>query len=65
MRADMQMQFPNLLSDAQTEAMTRSLVDLERVTNHLGRDVYGITSNEQMQFKKEVSLHWIELEAWW
>jgi len=65
MTADMRLQFQNRLSDAEAEATTWSLADSERVTNQLEREIYGITSNEQMRFKKEFSLHFIEFEAWW
>jgi len=59
------MQFQNRLSDAETEATTWSLADSERVTNQLEREIHVITSNEQMQFMKEFSLHLIGSEAWW
>jgi hypothetical protein len=65
MTADKRLQFQNRLSDAETEAMSWSLADSERVTNQLEREIYGITSNEQMRFKKEFSLRLIEFEAWW
>jgi len=65
MTADKRLQFQNRLSDAETKATSWSLADSERVTNQLEREIYGITSNEQMRFKKEFSLHWIEFEAWW
>jgi hypothetical protein len=40
------------------------LADFERVTIQLEREIYGITSNEQKQFKNEFSIHLIMLEAW-
>jgi hypothetical protein len=52
------------LSDAETEATTWSLADMEPVTIHLEREIYGITSNEQKRFKKEFSICLIEFEAW-
>jgi hypothetical protein len=45
--------------------MTWSLADTEQVTNPLEREMFGITSNEQQQFKKEVSLHSIDIESYW
>jgi len=45
------LQFQNRLSDGETEAMTCSLADLERVTIQLEREIYGIDSNEQKLFK--------------
>jgi len=51
-------------SKAETEAVTSSLADMERIINRLEREVYGITLNEQKWFKKEFSIHLIEFEAW-
>jgi hypothetical protein len=65
MTADKQLQFQIRLSDAETEATTWSLADTERVTNQLEREIYGITLNDQKQFKTEFSIHLIEFEAWW
>jgi len=65
MTTSKQLQFPICLSDAETEATTFSLADMERVTNQLGREIYGITSNEQKRFKKEFSIGLIHFEAWW
>ena len=53
MTANKQLRVKICLSDAETEATTRSLADTERVTNQLQSEIYGITLNEQMQFKKE------------
>ena len=57
--------FHNHLSDAEIEATTWSLADSEGVINQLEREIYGITSNEQMRLKREFSLCLIEFEAWW
>jgi hypothetical protein len=65
MSAGNRLQFQNRLSDAEPEATTWSLADMEHVTCQLEREIYGNTSNEQMQFKKEFSIHLIKLEAWW
>jgi len=62
--ADKRLQFQVRLSDAETEATTWSLAYMERVTNQLEREIYGITSNEQEQFKTEFSIRLIEFEAW-
>ena len=56
MTADKRLQFLVRLSDAGTVAATCSLTDMEWVTNQLQRDIYGITSNEHKQFKKEFSI---------
>jgi len=59
MTADKRLHFLNSLSDDETKAMTWRLADLEHVSNQLERDICGITSNEQMRFKKEFSLRLI------
>jgi hypothetical protein len=41
------------------------LADTELVTIQLEREICGITSNEQMRFKKEFSIRMIQFEAWW
>ena len=65
MTADKRLQFQIRVSDAETDATTWSLADMERVTNQLEREIYGITSTEQKWFKKEFSIRLIEFEAWW
>jgi len=65
MTADKRLQFQICLSNAETEAMTWSLADTERVTNQLEREIYGITSNEPKRFKTQFSICLIEFEAWW
>jgi hypothetical protein len=65
MTAYKRLQFQIRLSDAETEATTWSLAAIERVTNQLEREIYGITSNEQKRFKTEFSIRLIEFEAWW
>jgi len=51
------------LSDAVTEATDWSLANTDPVVSQLERVIYGVTSNEQMQFKKELSIRLIEFEA--
>jgi len=63
MTANKRLQFQIRLSDAETEATTWSLADMEQVTNQLEREIYGITSNEQKWFRKEFSIRLIEFEA--
>jgi hypothetical protein len=65
MTADKRLQFRLRLSNAETEATTWSLADTERVPIQLEREIYGITWNEQKQFKKKFSSRLIEFEAWW
>jgi len=65
MTTDKRLQFQIRLSDAEAEATTWSLAGTARVTNQLEREMYGITSNEQKQFKMEFSIRLIEFDAWW
>jgi len=65
MTADKCVEFQVRLSDVETEATTWSMADTDRIVSQLEREIYGITSNEQMRFKKEFSIHLIEFEAWW
>ena len=53
------------LSDSETEATTWSIADRDCIVSQLEREMYGITSKEQMRFKKEFSIRLIEFEAWW
>jgi len=64
MTANKRLQFQIRLSDAETEATTWSLAGMERVTNQLEREIYGITLNEQKWFKTEFSIRMIEFESW-
>jgi len=63
--ADKRVEFQVRLSDAETEANTWILADIDRIVSQLEREIYCITSNEQMRFKQELSIHLIEFEAWW
>jgi len=65
MSADKRVDFRVHLCDAETEATTWSITDTDRVANRLKREIYGIASNEQMRFMKELSICMIEFEAWW
>jgi len=65
MTADKGLQFQICLSDADTEAVTWSLSDTERITNQVQREISSITWNGQKKLKVEFSIHWIKFEAWW
>jgi len=65
MTANKRVEFQVRLSDAETEATTWSIADKDCIANQLEREIYGITSNEQMRFKKELSIRLIEFERWW
>jgi len=64
MSADKHVWFPVRLFDSETDATTWSITDMHQVANQLEREIYGITSNELMRFKKELSISVIEFEAW-
>jgi len=63
MTADKCVQFQACVSDAEIEATTRSITDMERVVNQLEREIYAITSKDQMQFMMEYSIRLVEFEA--
>jgi len=52
------------LSGDETEATTWSITDTDRIVSQLDWEIYGITSNEQMRFNKELSICLIDFEAW-
>jgi hypothetical protein len=58
-------EFQICLSDAETEATTWSIADTDHIVNKLEREIYNITSKDQLQFKKEFLIHLVEFEAWW
>jgi len=65
MAANRSVEFQVRLSDAETEGTTRSLADIDCIVSQLEREIYGITSNEQLWFKPESSIHLIEFEVRW
>jgi hypothetical protein len=64
MTADKRLRFHIRRFNTETEATTWSVGSMERVTIHLGREIYGITSIEQMRFKTDISICMIEFYAW-
>jgi len=65
MTAGNHVEFQVHLSNAETEATTWSLVDIDRIVSQLEREINGITSNEQIRFKQELCIHLIEFDARW
>jgi len=66
MTADKRVEFQVCLSHAETEATTQCIIaDTDLVVTELKSEIYGITSNEQMHFKIELSNSVIEYKAWW
>jgi hypothetical protein len=64
MTADKRLRFHIRRFNAETEATTWRVGSMERVTIQLGREIYGITSIEQMWFKTDISISMIEFCAW-
>jgi hypothetical protein len=60
MTTDKREQFQVCPSDPETEATTWSITDTDRIVCQLEREIYGITSNEQMLFKNEFSIRLIQ-----
>jgi hypothetical protein len=65
MNADEHVEFQVCLSDTETEAATRTMTETDRVAKLVEKEIYGITFNEQMRFKKKWSIHLIQFQAWW
>jgi len=65
MTADKGLQCQVRPSDAETAAATWSITDTDRVVNQLEREMYGITSKDQMRFMKEYCIHLVRFECWW
>jgi len=63
MNTDKPVEFQVRLSDAETEATTWSIANTDRIANQQEREIYVITSNEQMRFKKELSIRLIKFDA--
>jgi len=65
MTANTRLQFQVRLSDAETEATTWSMADTDHIVSQLAREMYRMTSKDQMRFMKEFSFHSVEFEDWW
>jgi len=65
MTSDRHVNFQVHLPDAGMEATTWSIAGMDHFVNQPERENYGITSNKQMTFKKELSRHLLECDAWW
>jgi hypothetical protein len=63
MTPDKCVEFQICLSNALTEATTWSIANTDCIANLLEREIDGITLNEQMHFKKQLSIHCIKFEA--
>jgi len=58
-------EFQVRLFDAETEATTWSIADTDCIVSQLERETHDITTNEQIRFIKELSIHLIQFKAWW
>jgi len=65
MTANKCVQFQLHLSYDETEATTWSIADSDHIVSQLERELYGITVDEEMRFKKKLSIRLIKFEAWW
>jgi len=65
MTANERMEFQVRLSDPETEATAWSRADIDRISSHLEREIYGITANEWKRFKQGLSIDLIGFEACW
>jgi hypothetical protein len=63
--ADKRVQLQVYLSDAEIETSMGRIADTDRIVNHLDREIYGITSKDQMRFTKQFSICLVEFEGWW
>jgi len=63
--ADKRVELQVSVSDAESEATKWSIADIDRIVRQLEREILCITSNEQMLFKKALSICLIEFEAAW
>jgi hypothetical protein len=41
------------------------MTETDRVAKLVEKEIYGITFNEQMRFKKKWSIRLIPFQAWW
>jgi len=53
------------LSDAEIEATTWTLTDMDRIANQFEREIHGISLKDQMRFTKVFSIHLVRFQAWW
>jgi len=62
---NMDLEFQICLSGAETEGTTGSMADIVHITDYQKREIYEIASNEKKWFKKELSIHLIQVEVQW
>jgi len=62
MTSDNIVDFQVRLSDAETKAWTWSIADTDYILKQLEWDIPGITSNKQLQNKKEFTICLIEIK---
>jgi len=65
MTTDKRVQFQVCLSDAEIEATTWSITETDHVVNQVERDIYGITSKDQMWLTTEFSIRSVKFAALW
>jgi len=65
MTTDKLVQFQVCLFNGGIEATTWSIVDTDCIVTLLEREIYGVTSKDQMRFTKEFAICLVDFEAWW
>jgi len=65
MTTNKHVQFQVCLTNAEIEATTCCITNTDCIVNQLDREIYGITSKDQMRFTKEFSIRLVKFEAWW
>ena len=65
MTADKHVEFLVRLSNAETEATIWSIADTDSIVSQLEREIYGMSSNQQMRFKTKSSIRLIKIQARW
>lgn len=63
MTANMFVQFQVHPSHAETDGSTKKIIHVECIVSQLQRQIYGITSNKQVLFKKRIYIPMTKLEA--
>jgi hypothetical protein len=58
-------QFQVCLYDAEIEATTWSIADMDRIVNQLDRLIYGITSADPGLLMNQLSIRFVMYKAWW
>jgi hypothetical protein len=64
MTADQRVEFQVHISHTETEPSTWNVAHTDRSVSHLDGMIYTITLNEQKLFKKQLTIHLIDIAGW-